>query len=78
MQTSPREIRLGHLRAARGRQGLGLREAARLAGIDPSHLWRVEHGQARLSVPRLARLARVLGDHDLARQLEHLGGNGNG
>jgi len=74
MQTSPQETRPGRLRAARQRQGLGLREAARLAGIDPSHLWRVEHGQARLSVPRLTRLARVLGEHDLARQLEHMGG----
>ncbi len=58
------------LRAVRIAQGLGLREAARRAGIDPAHLSRVERGERQLSVESLARLARVLGLQDLARLLQ--------
>jgi transcriptional regulator with XRE-family HTH domain len=50
-------------------QGLTLREAARLAGIDPGHLYRVEHGEAMLSLGSLLRLARVLGLRELDRLL---------
>lgn len=57
-------------------QGLGLRETARRAGLDPTHLSRVERGQAGLSVESLERLAHVLGLSDLARLLHpHVGGD---
>lgn len=52
--------------------GLSLRETARRAGLDPSHLMRVERGEAGLSVESLERLARVLELHDLARLLHPL------
>jgi transcriptional regulator with XRE-family HTH domain len=48
------------LRGVRLARGLGLREAARLAGIDASHLLRVERGEAGLSVSSLQHLADVL------------------
>lgn len=57
------------LRAVRQAQGLGLRETARRAGLDPAHLSRVERGDATFSVPRLRRLAAVLGLKDLERHL---------
>jgi transcriptional regulator with XRE-family HTH domain len=56
------------LRTVREAQGLGLNETARAAGIDPAHLSRIERGRAGLTVPTLARLARVLE----LRQLERL------
>lgn len=59
------------LRAIREAQGLGLRKAAQAASIDPAHLSRVERGKATLSVPALARLARVIGMVDPARVLAH-------
>jgi transcriptional regulator with XRE-family HTH domain len=58
-----------HLRAWRERQGLSLRETARAAGIDPSHLSKVERGQVSLSVEKLARLAAVLELDELAKPL---------
>jgi transcriptional regulator with XRE-family HTH domain len=66
MQTS---TKLPPLRAVREAQGLGLREAARLAEINPAHLSRVERGEAALSMDALLRLARVLGLRELDRQL---------
>lgn len=57
------------LRAVRLAHGLGLRETAELAGIDPAHLSRVERGGARLSLGSLARLARVLELRELATLL---------
>ena len=57
------------LRAVREAQGLGLREAARRAGLDPAHLSRVERGEAKLSVDALARLATVLDLRELAKLL---------
>ena len=54
------------LRAVRQAQGRTLRETARRAQIDPGHLSRVERGQESLSIPALARLARVLGLTPLA------------
>lgn len=49
-------------------RGLGLRECAERAGIDPAHLSRAERGEAALTVDSLARIARVLG----LRELEEL------
>ena len=57
------------LRTVREAQGLGLRETARLAGIDPGQLSRIERGQAPLPVATLARLAPVLGLTQLAQVL---------
>lgn len=51
----------GALRTARERQGLGLREVARLAQISPAHLSMVETGKKRLSLGALHRLAPYLG-----------------
>lgn len=41
--------------------GLTRPQLARLAGIDPSQLWRIEHGESRPYDSTLAALARVLG-----------------
>jgi transcriptional regulator with XRE-family HTH domain len=57
------------LRTVREAQGLGLREAARLASINEAHLSRVERGEAMLSLEALLRLARVLGLRELDRLL---------
>ncbi len=57
------------LRAVREANGLGLREVARRASIDPSQLSRVERGHSSLSVDALARLAQVLGLAELERLL---------
>ncbi len=69
MPTKSGEKQIPHLRAVREAQGLGLREVARRAGIDPTQLSRVERGKASLSVPALQRLAAALGLRDLARLL---------
>jgi transcriptional regulator with XRE-family HTH domain len=53
------------LRALRHAKGLSLNEAARRAGMDPAYLSRVERGLQGISVPTLARLARVLGIEEL-------------
>jgi transcriptional regulator with XRE-family HTH domain len=67
------------LRAVREARGLGLRDVANEAGIDPAHLSRVERGQANLSVEALLRLARVLGLRELVRLLTpYVGENGDG
>jgi transcriptional regulator with XRE-family HTH domain len=58
------------LRAVRTARGLGLREVASLAEIDPAHLSRVERGEARLSLDGLARLATVLELRELAKLLD--------
>jgi transcriptional regulator with XRE-family HTH domain len=77
--TSPQRHGPSHLRAVREAQGLGLREAARRAGLDPTHLSRVERGQGRLSIESLERLARVLGLTELAKLLQpHVLGLENG
>ncbi|MFG2837058.1 helix-turn-helix domain-containing protein [Streptomyces zaomyceticus] len=57
------------LRAVRAARGMGLREVAERAGIDPGHLSKVERGQKQLSVDSLHRLAAVLGLHELASLL---------
>lgn len=48
---------------------MSLERVADAAGIDVSHLSRVERGQASLSVDSLARLARALGLTELAKLL---------
>lgn len=65
----PIEGRTSALRAAREAAGLGLREAAERAGIDPAHLSRVERGTKQLSVDALYRLAGVLGLGELRQAL---------
>jgi transcriptional regulator with XRE-family HTH domain len=67
--SAPAQDRIPHLRAVREAQGLSLRQAARLAGIDPAHLSRVERGEKQLTVDALARLAKVLRLDTLARLL---------
>jgi transcriptional regulator with XRE-family HTH domain len=71
MQTDVRRPppKIPPLRTVREAQGLTLRETARLAGIDPAHLHRVERGEAMLSLGALLRLARVLGLRELDRLL---------
>lgn len=58
------------LRAVRQARGLGLREVARRADVDPTHLSRAERGTAQLSIPALLRVARVLGLGELVTHLE--------
>jgi transcriptional regulator with XRE-family HTH domain len=58
------------LREVREAQGLSVRETARRAGLDPTHLSKVERGQAKLSIESLARLAAVLGLSTLAGLLD--------
>jgi transcriptional regulator with XRE-family HTH domain len=71
MQTevTPAPQKIPPLRTVREAQGLGLRETAKRAGIDPAHLYRVERGEAMLSLGALLRLARVLGLRELDRLL---------
>jgi transcriptional regulator with XRE-family HTH domain len=49
------------LRLLREARGLSLREAARRADVDPSHLWRVEAGQHAPSLRLAVRLAALYG-----------------
>src|SRR4051794_34679979 len=75
MQSVPMHIRgvtgadLPPLRAVRVAQGRSLRDTARRAGIDPTHLSRVERGTKHLSVDAFHRLAAVLELEDLQRLL---------
>jgi transcriptional regulator with XRE-family HTH domain len=57
------------LRAVRIAHGWGLRETAKRAGISPAHLSKVERGERQPSVDVLARLAEVLGLHELVKLL---------
>jgi transcriptional regulator with XRE-family HTH domain len=57
------------LRGVRVAHRMSLRETARRAGLDASHLMRLERGEAGLSLAALQRLARVLELRDLARLL---------
>ena len=57
------------IRAVREARGLGLREVAESAGIDPSHLSRFERGRGMLSVEALHRLAQTLELRELDRML---------
>jgi transcriptional regulator with XRE-family HTH domain len=68
MQTSQPQ-RVPPLRTLREANGLGLRETARRAGIDPSQLLRAERGLGGISLGVLYRLTLVLGPESFARQL---------
>ncbi len=57
-------------RSHRESLGLGLREAARRAELDPGYLSRIERGLRKPSLTTMVRLAAVLGMRDLARLLE--------
>ena len=48
---------------------MSLRELARRARLDPTFLGRVERGEEGLSIASLERIARVLGERDLADRL---------
>jgi transcriptional regulator with XRE-family HTH domain len=67
--SAPQPQAIRPLRMVREAQGLSLRETARRAGLDSSHLGHVERGEEGLSIEALIRLAKVLGLHDLARML---------
>lgn len=57
------------LRAVRVAQGRSLRDTAQRAGIDPTHLSRVERGTKHLSLDALYHLAVVLELKELQRLL---------
>lgn len=71
----PEQTTVPPLRAVRLAQGLGLREAARKAGIDHAQLSRVERGQEGLSVAALQRVADVYGLTTLAELLAQYRGD---
>jgi len=50
-------------------KGKGLRETALAADITPSHLSLIERGRRQPSLEVLARLAKVLDLHELAKLL---------
>lgn len=57
------------LRIVREARGLSLREAAKLARMDPAQLSRLERGRGGLSVSAAVRLARALGLPDVGKTL---------
>ncbi len=57
------------LRSVRLANGLGLRETARRADIDPGQLSRIESDKGGLTIDSLYRLAIVLGLKELAKYL---------
>lgn len=64
------QIPIPPLRAVRQARGLGLREVARQASLDPSYLSRVERGKQGVSLGALLRIARALELRELVRFLE--------
>ena len=70
------ETRTPPLRAVRVAHGLGLRQVAKRAGIDPGHLSRIERGLSRPSLTVLSRLAHALGLKDLDRFISPYLGDG--
>lgn len=50
--------------------GVSLRSVARKAGLDPTHLSRIERGETQVTVDVLYRLAVALDQEDLAQHLE--------
>ena len=58
------------LRAVREFRGMSLRELARKARLDPTFLGRVERGEEGPSIASLERIARVLGERELADRLK--------
>jgi transcriptional regulator with XRE-family HTH domain len=69
VETSPR---IPRLRAVREAKGLSLREAARRAQTDPTHLSRIERGLRQPTIPLLLRLSRALDLHNVADSIERL------
>jgi transcriptional regulator with XRE-family HTH domain len=61
--------RSSKLRIVREARGLSLREAAKLARIDPAQLSRLERGLGGLSVNAAMRLARALGLPEVGKVL---------
>ncbi len=57
------------LREARTKSGLGLRETARRAGIDPGQLSRTERGLGELTLDSFVRVMQVLGQSRLADEV---------
>lgn len=68
--------KISPLRGAREARGLGVRETARAAGMDASHLSKLERGEASASIETLSRLARVLGLKELEKLLRPYARNG--
>lgn len=58
------------LREIRLQKGVSLRFVAKEVGLDPTHLSRIERGEAQPTVDVLYRLAVVLDQDDLAQQLQ--------
>lgn len=63
------------LREARQARGLGLRQLAVKAQVDPSYLSRIERGKQDPSVAVLKRLAKALGLAELVHHLSPYGSN---
>lgn len=57
------------LRAIRQARGISLRKLARITGLDPAHLSRVERGRSGLSVRSLHTVADALGLKELSAHL---------
>lgn len=70
MRTVSTPVQGSPLRAVRIARGLGLREVAHLAKIDPGHLSKVERSEKQLSVESLYRLAVVLELRELSQLLK--------
>ena len=66
MQATATPRKIPPLRAVREAQGLGLRETARLAGVGPQHLSRIERGEHGCSISTLRKLLDVLGPKPLS------------
>lgn len=64
------------LRAVREAHGLSLRHVARMAGVDPGYLSRVERGLQRPSLPLLLGVCRALGLKDTVAAIERVWGRG--
>jgi transcriptional regulator with XRE-family HTH domain len=64
-ETAPR--RIPPVREYRERQGLGLRELARRAKVDPAHLSAYERGKGGLSSGSICKVLEALGQYDTAR-----------
>lgn len=62
--------KISRLRVLREARGLSLREAAKLAELDPAQLSRVERGLGGLSLDGACRLGRVLGLPNIERALK--------
>ena len=48
------------IRSLRESRGVNYRALGKRVGVDPTAIWRIEHGQRGTSLPTLARIADVL------------------